>query len=194
MKLAHAPKRLIGLTGSIASGKSAALAFFAQAGACTISADMLVHELYQCPAVQQQFKKWFGSAERSHIAKIVFSSPSARKRVEQYLHPLVWQLALERLAQAPVQWAVFEVPLLFEAGWDARTDLTLLVVADPVTLKTRLAQRGLSQAAYQRRRRLQMADEEKMSRADIIILNNSTKQALKFKIQRIYNTLQALYA
>lgn len=194
MKLAHAPKRLIGLTGSIASGKSAALDFFAQAGAYVLSADALVHELYQRPEVQQQFKKWFGSAERSQIAHIVFSSAQARRRVEKYLHPLVWQLALERLAAADANWAVFEAPLLFEVGWDTRTDLTLLIVADPATLKTRLAQRGLSQAAYQRRRCLQMSDEEKMRRADIVIFNNSTKQALKLKIQRIYQTLQALYA
>ena len=169
------------------------LAGFAALGAYTISADELVHELYQRQRVRQQLERWFGSADRATVAKAVFNSSVARKQVEQFLHPQVWQLALRYLAASPKRWAVFEVPLLFEAGWENRTDLTLLVVADPKTLSVRLKERGLSRAAYEKRRRTQLSDAEKMKRADIVLFNNGSKQALQNKLKRLYEIFQTLY-
>lgn len=194
MKKLPAAKRLIGLTGTIASGKSTALACFEQLGACVISADKLVHELYHVPQVRAQLEQWFGSAERAQVAKAVFSSAQDRKKVEEFLHPLVWQRALEQAAKAPQQWVVFEAPLLLEVGWEARTDLTLLVVANPKTLDARLKARGLSRAAYERRRKWQLPEEEKIRRADIVIFNRGSKQELCAKIKRLYEALNVFYA
>ena len=187
-------KRIIGLTGSIASGKSTVLSCLAKLGAETISADKLVHELYQMPEVRQKLETWFGSSDRAQIAKAVFSSAAARKKIEQFFHPLVWRLAKEKLAAATKPWIVFEVPLLFEKHWEDRMDMSVLVVADPQTLPTRLKERGFSLAAYERRRQAQLSEEEKIRRADVVIFNRGSKQALTVKVKRLYETLNTLYA
>lgn len=186
-------KALVGLTGSIASGKSTALACFERLGAETISADKLVHELYQEPAVRRQLETWFGSADRSQVAKAVFNSARARKQIEQFLHPLVWRLAQQKLATCKKPWVIFEVPLLFEKGWEDRMDMTVLVVADPKTLPSRLKERGFSLRAYERRRQAQLPEGEKINRADVVILNHSSKQALQTKVKRLYQALNSFY-
>ena len=187
-------KHLIGLTGSIASGKSTVLSCFEKLGAQTLSADKLVRELYQKPQVRKRLEEWFGSADRAKVAKAVFSSAMARRKVEQFLHPLVWRLAQEKLAGCTKPWAIFEVPLLFEKSWDERMDMTLLVVADPKTLPARLKERGFSLAAYERRRQIQLPEEEKIRRADVVIYNRGSKQALNAKIKDLYQALNTFYA
>ncbi len=187
------PQYLVGLTGSIASGKSTVLKELARLGACTLSADELVRELYQTEPVRAQLEKWVGSAKPTHVADVVFKSETIRKKVEDFLHPLVWQLAQENLALCSKPWAVFEVPLLFEAGWDTKMDLIVLVTAGEQTLAKRLEARGISPDVYQARRQTQLSETEKMCRADITIFNDSTAQALHKKAGYLYNTLKNLY-
>ena len=187
-------KHLIGLTGSIASGKSTVLSCFEKLGAQTLSADKLVRELYEQPQVRKRLEEWFGSADRAEVAKAVFSSSVARRKVEQFLHPLVWRLAQKKLEVSDKSWAVFEVPLLFEKSWDERMDMTLLVVADPKTLPARLKERGFSLAAYERRRQIQLPEEEKIRRADVVIYNRGSKKSLQTKIKSLYQALTTFYA
>ena len=187
------PKYLVGLTGSIASGKSTVLRELARLGACTLSADELVRELYRTDPVRGQLEKWFGSAEPQEIAEVVFKSETTRKKVEDFLHPQVWHLAQEKLALCPKPWAVFEVPLLFEAGWDTKMDLIVLVTAGADTLSRRLQARGISSDVYRARRQAQLGEAEKMCRADITIFNDTTPQALQKKAGYLYNTLKNLY-
>ncbi len=187
------PKYLVGLTGSIASGKSTVLKELARLGACTLSADELVRELYQTAQVRGQLEKWFGSAEPQEVATAVFKSETARKKVEDFLHPLVWQLAQAKLALCSKPWAVFEVPLLFEAGWEQKMDLIVLVTAGEQTLATRLEARGISPDVYRTRRQTQLSETEKIGRADITIFNDTTPQALHKKAGYLYNTLKNLY-
>lgn len=187
------PKYLVGLTGSIASGKSTVLKELARLGACTLSADELVRELYRTDPVRVQLEKWVGSSEPKHVADAIFKSDAVRNKVENLLHPLVWQLAQEKLALCPKPWAVFEVPLLFEAGWDQKMDLTVLVTADEKTLAKRLQARGISPDVYQARRQTQLSETEKIGRADITIFNDTTPQALQKKAGYLYNALENLY-
>ena len=185
---------LIGLTGSILSGKSTVLAELARLGAPTLSADKLVHELYQEPSVRKQLETWFGSAEPAVVAKQIFSSPSARQKIEKFLHPLVWKLAQQKLAAEPKPWAIFEAPLLFEAGWEKRMQLTVLVTAPQKTLAARLKARRMSRAEYDERRKTQLDEAEKIVRADVVIYNDGTKKDLETKIKRLYQALTHLYA
>ncbi len=188
------PKRLVGLTGNIASGKSTVLAYLARCGAYVISADELVRELYQTQRVQRQVEKWFGSARPEQLARTVFGCAEARQKLEQFLHPLVWKLARQRLAACPKTWAVFEVPLLFEAGWQARMDVTVLVAGAPSTLAKRLKVRGLSRTDYQQRLQAQLPQEEKIRLADVVIYNDGSKQLLAAKTKRLYQALENFYA
>jgi len=187
-------KRLIGLTGGIASGKSTVLDLFKRQGATVLSADELVHELYQTLPVRRQLEKWFGSAQKEKVAQAVFAREDNRKKVERFLHPLVWKLAQRRLAKNPKNWALFEVPLLFEAGWDRQMDLTVVVAAAPDTLAARLKARGLTRRAYQQRKNNQWKEQEKIRRADVVLVNDTTKRQLAAKVKRLYRALETIYA
>lgn len=193
MTLRAENKLVVGLTGGIASGKSTALAYFAQNGADTLSADGLVRELYQTPAVQKQLAEWFGTYERAEVAKRIFSDEEARKKLEKFLHPLVHDLAVARIRASQKPFVVFEVPLLFEAGWDKLTDMNVLVVGDPAALDARLAARGITRAEYDRRLAAQMPDSEKALRANVLFFNGGTKEDLALKVQRLCQALGYIY-
>ena len=187
------PKRLVGLTGNIASGKSTVLACLARCGAQTFSCDELVRELYQTEPVKRWIKKQFNTTRPAEIAQVVFNSSAARKKLERFLHPQVWALVQKRLAAGKAAWAVLEVPLLFESGWHKRMDLTVLVAASEKTLTKRLRARGLSKALYEARLKTQLPQEEKVRLADVVLLNESTKQILAAKTKRLYEALETFY-
>lgn len=193
MTLRVKDKLVIGLTGGIASGKSTALAFFAQNGADTLSADDLVRELLQVPAVQKQLEEWFGSHDAAEVASRVFSDEAARKKLEDFLHPQVHGLAVKRIHASDKPFIVFEVPLLFEAGWDKLTDLNVLIVGNPETLDERLKERNISREEYDRRAAAQMPDHEKARRANVLFFNGGPKEDLGLKVQRLCQALGYIY-
>ena len=186
--------RLVGLTGNLASGKSTVLACLARCGAQTLSADALVRELYTQPLVRKRLESWFGSAEPEQVARAVFRSAADRQKLERFLHPKVWRLIQKRLAACPVGWAVVEVPLLFETGWDKRMDLTVVVAGSSATLPARLQARGLTPQTYRRRLKAQGPEAEKIRRADVVILNEGSTRALQAKARRLYKALTTFYA
>ena len=116
-----------------------------------------------------------------------------RQKLETFLHPQVWQTARKKLAVCRKPWVVFEVPLLFEAGWNERVDLTVLVSASPKTLPARLKARGISVAEYKQRRQAQWPEDEKIRQADLVIYNNRTKQRLCEQAARLYRAFDDLY-
>lgn len=186
-------KLVAGLTGGIASGKSTALAYFAENGADTLSADDLVRELYKTPAVQKQLTEWFGTYNAAKVAERVFSDGKLRKKLEDFLHPLVHDTAVKRIHASAKPFVVFEVPLLFEAGWNKLTDLNILVVGDPQTLNERLAARGLSRREYERRLAAQMPDSKKALLANVLFFNGGSKEDLGLKVQRLCQALGYIY-
>ena len=194
MNLRAKDKLVVGLTGSILSGKSTALSYFARNGAGVISADELVRQLYQAPAVQKQIVRWFGSCKPAEVARCVFADESARRKLEKYLHPKVWALAAKQIKQAPQPIIVFEVPLLFEAGWNRKTDLTITLLGDERTLPARLKARGFTLAEYKRRVAGQLPESEKVRRADIVLANRGSKTDLGLKIKRLGQALNTIYA
>lgn len=183
MNLRVKNKWVIGLTGNILSGKSTALAYFAKYGAATLSADAIVAQLYEKPAIQKQLKQWFGTTQKEQIAAQIFTHPGKRKQLENFIHPLVLKEGLKQIKQEKKKLVVFEIPLLFEAGCDKMTDLNVLVVADPKTLPARLKGRNMSRAVYQARLKTQWPEKEKAQRADIILFHKNKKD-LGAKIKR----------
>ena len=183
MNLRVKNKWIIGLTGTILSGKSTALAYFAKYGAATLSADEIVAQLYKKTAIQKQLKKWLGTTQKDQIAKQIFTHPGKRKQLENFIHPLVLKEGLKQIKQAKKKLVVFEIPLLFEADCDKMTDLNILVVADPKTLPLRLKGRQMSRAIYKARLKTQWPEVEKAARADIILFHKNKKD-LGAKIKR----------
>ena len=186
-------KLVVGLTGSMLSGKSTALSFFSKNGADVLSADELVRQLYQVPAVQKRLLSWFGSWEPAQVARCIFARPQDRQKLEKYLHPQVLKLAAAQIKQSDKRLIVFEVPLLFEAGWNKLTDLNIVVLGDERTLPSRLKARGITAAEYKRRLAGQLPEAEKARRADIVLANRGSKTDLGLKIKRLCRAFEAIY-
>src|SRR6266540_4038855 len=143
--------RLVGLTGGIATGKTTFAAALRDLGAPVVDADQLARA-----AVAK------GSPG---LAARVFADPAARARLEAIVHPAVRALfreELARLAAAGHAVAVYDVPLLFEAGLDREVDLAVVVWAPREAQIARLAERdGLGRVEAEARLAAQLRSEER---------------------------------
>lgn len=192
MKSFHVKSKwVIGLTGSMLSGKSTALAYFAKCGADTFSCDGIARELYQKPQIVKKIERLFGTADKAKIAALIFKNNAKRQALENLLHPLIFRELQTRIKQCPQRVIVIEVPLLFEKSWDKLTDLNIAVLADPKTLPQRLRGRKLTQQEYTRRVQHQLKDEEKAARADVVFFHTN-KAHLKKSVERFCNVFEVL--
>jgi dephospho-CoA kinase len=193
----------IGLTGGIASGKSTVSGLLQQLGAVGIDTDKIARELVRpgSEALNQiigQFGNELlntdGSLRRERLAKIVFDNPQAKKWLEQLLHPLIKQRAdeLARVAvNAGAAAVVFDVPLLFESGWEKSVDVVWTVYVSPAIQRARLKKRdALSDAEISSRLNSQWPIEEKAKRSDIVINNEGTLVETKRQVEAAWNLLQ----
>ena len=183
----------IGLTGTIACGKSTTLAAWQKAGVFVLSCDELVREISARPAVAKKISSLLGTTNKVQLAAKIFKSPAARKKLEQLLHPLVLKEVAKRLKTAK-QWVrVVEVPLLFEADLKEAFDLTVVVWAPEKQRKQWAAKRGLSCADLEKRSKAQWPQDAKVAQADICIINEGPKSVLERKIYSLQKTLQKIY-
>ncbi len=136
-----------------------------------------------------------GRLDRRRMARRIFADPAARARLEAIIHPAVrnrMQEERERLAAEGHTLAVYDVPLLFEVGIDRRVDLTVLVYAPrQVALERLMARDGISRADAEARLAAQLSIEEKRARADVVVLNDGTAEALRDKAGPLLADLRA---
>ena len=191
MSFRNKSKWVIGLTGSMLSGKSTALAYFARCGAHTLSCDELARELRVRPTVQKKVQAALGTTDKTQLANLVFKNAAKRQILENILHPLLLKEVRSQIKKTDCPWVVVEAPLLFEAGWDKLTDLNIVVLADPSTLPTRLKERKLSRAEFNRRTQHQWPDEKKAQHADVVFFH-ATKAQLKKSVELFCNVLEVL--
>jgi dephospho-CoA kinase len=177
---------MIGLTGGIAAGKSEALAALRRLGAETISADAVVHDLLGSEEVRELLVGRWGSeiapegaVDRTEVGARVFEEPDELAWLESQLHPRVGQRLDEwrRALPEETNFAVVEVPLLFETSMEKAFDTTIAVVSDEETRRARAAQRG--HALVEERSARQLAQEEKAARADHVIRNDGSLEDLE---------------
>ena len=192
--------KIIGLTGGIACGKSTVSTELRALGAAIIDADALAHELSQLHqplynAYVQRFGREIvtadGTLDRAAIARRVFADPAVRTEVDAIAHPLIRMAAEERLRAARDEnkrAAVLDVPLLFEAGWDALADETWVVALPREEQLKRLLARDKAMDEGEARARIaaQMPLAEKCARADVIIDNSGTKEEIREYIGKLW--------
>lgn len=192
--------KIIGLTGGIACGKSTVSTELRAHGAAIIDADALAHELSQphqpiYNAYVERFGREIvtadGMLDRAAIARRVFADPAVRAEVDAIAHPLIRMAAEERLRAARDEnkrAAVLDVPLLFEAGWDALADETWVVALPREEQLARLLARDTSMDEGEARARIaaQMPLAEKCARADVIIDNSGTKEEIREYIGKLW--------
>ncbi|MDR1123747.1 MAG: dephospho-CoA kinase [Elusimicrobiota bacterium] len=179
-------KIVIGLTGGVSAGKSAAAAAFKKAGAFVVCADVLAakHLGRQMPAVQKYFK----TSDKKQIAARVFKNAAERKWLENLLHPQVIRDAAALLKKSAAKIAVFDVPLLYEAGLGRGFDLTVCINA---AYETRQKRSKFAAADFKKRDAAQMPPPLKAQKADVVIFNEGTKKNLEAKILKLYSALTA---
>ena len=192
--------KIIGLTGGIACGKSTVSTELRAHGAAIIDADALAHELSQphqpiYNAYVERFGREIvtadGMLDRVAIARRVFADPAVRAEVDAIAHPLIRMAAEERLRAARDEnkrAAVLDVPLLFEAGWDALADETWVVALPREEQLARLLARDTSMDEGEARARIaaQMPLTEKCARADVVIDNSGTVEEIREYIGKLW--------
>lgn len=191
-------KRLIGLTGSIASGKSLVSSMLRDEGLFVIDADVLSREICVPGALgAQQIKKEFGEAvfdgnvlNRATLAAEIFVDDCKRKRLNEILHPLIntraQQMAQEYAAHKPNAIIVYDAALLIESGAYNKVDEVWLVVCDDDVRLQRLMHRdGLSLERAHARMDSQMSQEEKRKFADVIIYNSEGVEQTRAQVKAI---------
>jgi len=176
----------IGLTGGIAAGKSEALAAFERLGAATLSSDAVVHDLLESEELQKRLIGRWGpevappeGVDRSRIGAIVFADPDQLAWLESQIHPLVGARTVEWLHSLPTgtEFAVVEVPLLFEGGREDVFDTTVAVVAREELRRQRAAARG--HTLVDAREARQLSQEEKAARAEHVVANDGSVEELE---------------
>jgi dephospho-CoA kinase len=194
----------VALTGNVASGKSTVAELWASEGVPVISADELSRRAVEpgSPglwAVQEAFGGGVmaadGSLDRASLRDIVFSDDDARGRLEEILHPLIWEMRAAWLAERRAegsQLVVSEIPLLFELGRQADFDVTVLVDAPPEIRLARLVQaRDLDEEQARRVMSSQMDPGEKRRLADIVIENAGSPAELADRAAAVLTKLRS---
>ncbi len=190
----------VGLTGGIASGKTAVAELLAERGAVVIDADVLAREVVQpgtfgLDAVVDRFSTDVlnsdGSLNRAALGAVVFADATARRDLEAIIHPAVRSRAAAIEAAAPADSIVVHViPLLVETGQERDFDVCVVVDADPQQQLDRLqARNGLSAAEAEARIAAQATREERLTAADHVIDNNGTPQQLAAQVDRLWQLL-----
>jgi dephospho-CoA kinase len=168
---------IIGLTGSIAMGKTTTARLFAGEGVPVHDADAAVHKLYEGEAaglIEAAFPGVTkdGKVDRVALGKQVVGNPPALQRLEAIVHPLVREAETKFLHEAERQGArivVLDIPLLFETGGEGRVDATVVVSAPAEMQRARVLERGVSLERLEALLARQMPDEEKRRRADFVV-------------------------
>ena len=188
---------VVGLTGGIGSGKSAAAEEFGRLGATVVDTDAIAHELTQAggaamPQVRTLFGDGYidarGAMDRAKMRALAFQDPAARKRLEQLLHPLIRAESERRIAAATGPYVIHVVPLLVEGGDYRQRVARVLVVDCPENAQFERVRRRsrLPEEEIRRIIRSQASREERLAAADDVIDNSSSLAALHKQVRELH--------
>ena len=187
---------VVGLTGGIGSGKSAAAEEFARLGASVVDTDVISHELTgkggaAIPEVERVFGKGFvldGAMDRKRMRDHVFADPAAKRSLERLLHPMIREESARRIAAASGPYVVHVVPLLIESpDYRKRVDRVLVVDCPEETQVARVrARSGLSEDEVRAIMRGQTPRAGRLAAADDVIDNSSTRDALRNQVAALH--------
>ena len=173
---------VVGLTGTVASGKSTVAGWLRETGISVHDADAAVHRLLAAngQAVAEiiaTFGSYIGESDggidRKKLGELVFANPADRKKLESILHPLVRQhrdqfLQIQKLLGRQI--VVLDVPLLYETGGDGLCDYVIVVYAGEETIRHRaLSRPGMTAEKLSGILATQMPASEKCQRADFVL-------------------------
>lgn len=195
------PGLVVGLTGGIGSGKSAAAEEFARLGAAIVDADAIAHQLTApdgaaIGALRERFGDAFidasGALDRGRMRDLVFREPARRKDLEALLHPMIRaeseRLTARALSEGKAPYVVHVVPLLVESPDYRRRVRRVLVVDVPEAVQVeRVMQRsGLAEDEVRRIIASQIPREKRLAAADDVIDNSGSIDALQQQVRELH--------
>ena len=192
---------IIGLTGGIGSGKSAAAKILKELGLKVIDLDQITHELMMPSELGYiEIKKEFGekyidtkgAIDRRLLREEIFSSFDLKKRIESILHPIIFEECNKQLNLLKHEkYIVLVIPLLFETkNYISLIDESLLIDCDLEAQIERVIKRdNVSKALVNRIIKNQMNREKKQLLADKVILNDGNINHLKTQLDSYYKKL-----
>ncbi len=196
---------VVGLTGSVGTGKSTVSGIFKELGAYTVDWDELARK-----AVDPHSKAWYQVVEcfgeeflnedltlnRRKLADMVFSDSEKRTRLNQIVHPQVIkedERITEEIKSLDADAIVIkDIPLLHEAALPIVVDKTIVVYASEETQLRRLEERGMRPEDARKRIGAQLPIDDKVKRADFVIDNNGSLEETRRQVETIYSLLRRL--
>jgi dephospho-CoA kinase len=189
--------KVCGLTGGVGMGKSTAAGFLRTSGAQVVDTDDLARQLVQPgqPAlaeIQNQFGKNIlaadGQLRRDELAKIVFTDATARKKLEEILHPKIrecWFAQIENWRNENHPLAIVVIPLLFETQAQSQFDRIICVACSAANQQKRLSERGWTPEQISQRIAAQMPVDQKIARADFVIWTDGDLDSHRQQLEQI---------
>ena len=188
---------VVGLTGGIGSGKSAAAAEFERLGAAVVDTDAIAHEITQAggaaiPELERMFGRDAmtknGAMDRDRMRARVFADPAAKKALEALLHPMIREESLRRIAAARAPYVIHVVPLLVESpDYRSRVDRVLVIdVPEDLQVERVRSRSGLSEAEVRAIVAAQATRAERLAAADDVIENRGTIDALREQVAALH--------
>jgi dephospho-CoA kinase len=188
---------VVGLTGGIGSGKSAAAEEFGRLGATVVDADAIALELTRAGgAATGQVRSLFGdeyvdadgAMDRAKMRALAFRDPAARKKLEELLHPMIRAESERRIAAASGPYVIHVVPLLVESAGYRQRVARVLVVDCPESVQMERVRRrsGLSEDEVKRIIGAQIKRQDRLAAADDVIDNSGTLDALHKQVRALH--------
>jgi len=191
---------LVGLTGGIGSGKSTVARMLADRGASVLDADAFARDAIALgtPGFDRavalfgpEVVRADGDLDRGRIASEVFADAERRRALEAIVHPEVRRLIAEGVAGhvGTSHVVVLNSPLLIETGSDRDCEVVVVVSARPETQIARSVARGMDEADARARLAVQLPLGDKVERADVVLDNEGTLEALEEQVARLWDDL-----
>lgn len=186
----------VGLTGGIASGKTAVADIFASLGAGVVDTDRVARDVVApgqpgLEAVRREFGEGVmrasGELNRRALREVVFADPAARRQLESLLHPLIRARTLEALEQLRTPYAVAVVPLLVETGFGEWVDRVAVVDCPREMQLERLMNRdGIDLDRAESMLSAQAGRQARLAAADDVIDNGGSRESTRRQARRLH--------
>jgi dephospho-CoA kinase len=189
--------KLFGLTGGIGMGKSAAAGLLLRSGIWVVDTDELARSVVvpghpALAEIQHAFGSEVispeGTLRRDVLARIVFSDPAARQKLEAITHPLIrelWKKLVETWRANGEKAACVVIPLLFETNAESEFDATICVACSPGTQRSRLAIRDWGAEQTAQRIAAQWPIEKKITKANYVVWNEGSFEVLAAQLKAV---------
>ena len=191
---------LIGVTGTVGSGKTTVSAMLRKEGEEVIDLDKIAKEIVRQERIISDIRNAFGGSyvidgeiDTERVGRLVFHNKEAREKLESILHPLIdaeMHSRVKRLEAQGRKTVIIDGPLIFEKGLDKELDKTVVVSGKTATIKARLKKRGMDEEDAGRRMAAQMPLEEKEVRADYVVRNDGTMEDLENEVGNLLKQIK----